>query len=364
MIDAAVRREFPVLKQTAYLNTGTFGPTPRSAMAAMTESAEDELTAGRSRLGFHNDTFALRDRIRESLGRLIGGAADEMALTRATTEGTNLLAAALRLGPGDEIITTAEEHHAFRTALYTTGAKVIEVSLAGLTADEVLNRLSDAITPATRLIALSHVLWTSGQILPAAEISRLGPPVLLDGAQSVGAIEVDVAELGCQYLAFPGQKWLLGPDATGGLYVRRDCQDALKIAMPSTYGHHVPPKGDDIPREGATRFDPGPIARPMLRAWLAGLDFAEGVGPERFAHAQALAGKFRAAMSAREEVIDHPDPATLVSFVPRGEPDSVNAALEAAGVRVRTLPSTGWIRASVGWWNDESDLERLLGALG
>ena len=363
MTGAAVRREFPVLEKTAYLNTGTFGPTPRCAWTAMAGSAEDELMAGRSRLGFHNDTFALRDQIRERLGRLIGAGADEIALTRATTEGTNLLVAALGLGPGDEIVTTASEHHAFRTALYTSGAKVTEVSLAGLQAAEVLNRLADAITPRTRLIALSHVLWTSGQVLPAAEIARLGPPVLLDAAQSVGAIEVNMAELGCHYMAFPGQKWLLGPDATGGLYVRRDCQEDIKIAMPSTYGHYVPPQGDDIPREGATRFDPGPIARPMLQAWLAALDFAEGVGAERFAYARALTEKFRTAMSAREEVIDHPDPATLVSFVPRGDPDGINADLEAAGVRVRTLPSTGWIRASVGWWNDESDLDRLMEAL-
>ncbi len=123
MTGAAVRREFPVLEQTAYLNTGTFGPTPRCAWAAMAESAEDELMAGRSRLGFHNDTFALRDAIRERLGRLIGAGADEIALTRATTEGTNLLVAALGLGPGDEIYAHAPNEvcpvgHLSRAAAY------------------------------------------------------------------------------------------------------------------------------------------------------------------------------------------------------------------------------------------------------
>ena len=94
--------------------------------------------------------------------------------------------------------------------------------MAGCPRDEVVEKIAAALTRETKLIALSQVIWSSGQTLPGKELAQLGPPLLLDGAQSVGAIAIDVRELGCDFLVFPGQKWLTGPDATGGLYVRRD----------------------------------------------------------------------------------------------------------------------------------------------
>ncbi len=358
-----LRGAFPVLKTKAYLNTGTYGPLPGAAMNAMSRAAGEDLAEGRCRIGGHQAVHALRDEIRATLAGMIGAQPGDISLARATTEGTNILVNALPLGPDDEIITSDEEHHAFVTSLVSSGAQVKKLALAGQPAEAVVAAIKAAISGKTRLIALSHVIWTTGQVLPAAEICRLGPPVLLDAAQSVGAIPVDVKALDCAAMVFPGQKWLLGPDATGGLYLREDWQQSLRIPLPSSFGHIVPAEGDDIPREGARRFDPGPVPRPNLEAWQAALEVIEAAGPDRYRRAAALADSLRQDLRARGQLIDHPDGATLVSFDPQGDPDALNQRMEEAGVVIRTLPTRGWLRASVGWWNNREDLERLLAVL-
>ena len=150
-------------------------------------------------------------------------------------------------GDGDEIITTTDEHFGLLGPLHTSGAKVVVV-------DPDPERIVDAVTPRTRLIALSHVLWTTGAVLPVHELrASTGLPILVDGAQSVGAMPVDAT--GLDFYTISGQKWLCGPEGTGALVVADP--GALRVGRPSYLSQDgYEQDGAFEPREGAARFDP------------------------------------------------------------------------------------------------------------
>jgi L-cysteine/cystine lyase len=199
------------------------------------------------------------------------------------------------------------------------------------------------------------VLWTTGQLVPVHELKReTGLPVLVDGAQSVGAIPVDVGEL--DFYTVSGQKWLCGPEPLGALYVREP--EALPIAFPTYFAQtSIERDGTFVPKEGAARFDLGWLATDML----AGLEAALTVAPEwRFERAAAMTAYCREALAARYEVVGEQEQGTLVSFVPPGNPAETAAELYERGVVVRDLPGTGWVRASCGWWTNEDDIDRLV----
>jgi L-cysteine/cystine lyase len=190
--------------------------------------------------------------------------------------------------------------------------------------------------------------------MPVHELKReTGLAVLVDGAQSVGAIPVDVGDV--DFYTVSGQKWLCGPEPLGALYVRDP--ESLRIAFPSYFAQRsIEPDGAFVPAEGAARFDSGWLATHML----AGLQAALDIAPEwRYERAAALAAHAREVLSEKYEVIGDAPLATLVSFVPPGDPAETAAKLYERGVIVRDLPGTGWVRASCGWWTNEDDVERL-----
>jgi L-cysteine/cystine lyase len=183
---------------------------------------------------------------------------------------------------------------------------------------------------------------------------RSGVAVLVDGAQSVGAIPVDAN--GLDFLTISGQKWLCGPDATGALVVADP--ERLRVARPSYFSQSAyEPSGSFEPAPGAARFDPGWIAT----ASLAGFLIALGLPPEwRYEHAAALARRCRELLEPHVELV--PGGATLVAFR-ADDPPALVARLAEAGVAVREIPGTGFVRASCGWWTNEADLARLVDAL-
>src|SRR5262249_406091 len=178
-----------------------------------------------------------------------------------------------------------------------------------------------------------------------------------DGAQSVGAIEVD-AEL-FDFYTVSGQKWLCGPDTTGALYVREP--EALAVARPSFLSQQsYTPDGAFDPQPGAARFDSGWIPPPSL----AGLVAAGGAGPEgRFTRTFEVAERCRQLLAERFDVVTGPEHAGLVAFRPEREPAQVVERLAERGVVVREIPGTGLVRVSCGYWTSDGDLERLLDAL-
>lgn len=359
MTFAEARAAFPVLERFAYLNAGTLGPLARTTIAAMEERNRFDHEHGRGGKAWFDSMLALRQRVREQLAALIGAAPANIALTNSTTDGCNIVLSGFGLRPHDEVVTTDSEHPGLLLPLHVSGARVRVAEVTTLPTSEALDAIVREVTPRTRLLALSHVLWTTGQVMPLHELKReTRLPILADGAQAAGAIPVDVGDL--DYYTVSCQKWPCGPEPTGALYVRDP--ERLRIALP-TYSSQKAMERDGtfVPTDGAPRFDSGWIAT----ATLAGLEAALEHVPEwRFDRARELADIARRLLAERTEVIRPEADGTLVSFVaPSDDPAADAARLYDAGVIVRDLPGTGWLRASCGWWNDESDLERLVAAL-
>jgi selenocysteine lyase/cysteine desulfurase len=176
----------------------------------------------------------------------------------------------------------------------------------------------------------------------------------VDGAQSVGAIPVDVGEL--DYYTVSCQKWLCGPEPLGALHVRDP--ERLGVGLPSGFSQKsIEPDGSFVPADGAARFDSGWLAAPSL----AGLEAALAIAPDwRFERAAEMAEVCRGALRERFEVIADGEPSTLVSFVPAGDAEAEAARLYDAGVILRNLPGTRWLRASCGWWTSSEDIDRLV----
>jgi L-cysteine/cystine lyase len=355
---ADARAEFPVLERFAYLNAGTLGPLSRRTIAAMEERNRFDHEHGRGGKVWFESMIALRTRVREALATMIGARPHNLALTSSTTDGCNIVLSGFGLRGGDEVVTTNSEHPGLLMPLHASGARVRVADVTSRPASEALDTILSTITPRTRLLAVSHVIWTTGQVMPVHELKReSGLPILVDGAQSVGAIPFEVGEL--DYYTVSCQKWLCGPEPTGALYVRDP--ERLRVALPTAFSQlSLERDGRFVPRDGAARFDSGWIATSAL----AGLEAALVVPERRFERAHGVAAYARQQIAERLEVIRPEAEGTLVSFVaPSDDPVADAAQLYEAGVIVRDLPGTGWLRASCGWWNDESDIARLVAAL-
>ncbi|MBV8258832.1 MAG: aminotransferase class V-fold PLP-dependent enzyme, partial [Actinobacteria bacterium] len=314
------RAQFPVLERYAYLNAGTNGPLARATIEAMRVELDEHLDDGRSGKAYIERTFALRAELRAAVAGILGVEPLSVALTDSTTRGCAIVCAGLGLTPDDEVVTTDQEHFGLTGPLHATGARVIVVD-----GDE--EAILRAVTPRTRLIATSQVLWTTGRKLDLARVrEQAGVPVLVDGAQSAGAIPVDVD--GLDFYTVSAQKWLCGPEATGALYVADP--ERLSVASPSFLAqssHEA--SGAFVAKEGAPRFDSGWTAVPSL----AGLVAAIGSRPEwAYGRAAEMAARCRELLEPLVEVVTPPGHSTLVSFHPNGDPTATVAALGEAGV--------------------------------
>lgn len=342
------RARFPVLDHCAYLNAGTAGPISRATHRAMAGWEERALLRGRGDRAymFGEDAVALRAGLRERIAALLSVPAERLLLTASTTEGCNLVVTGLRLGPEDEVVTTDAEHPGLEEPLRASGARLRVAPVLGRGPEEALAAVAAEVTPRTRLIALSHVVWLNGQVLPVAAIREAtGVPLLVDGAQSAGAIPVDVGV--ADFYTVSGQKWLCGPELTGALYVADP--ERLRPQMASYMATH---------EEGAARLG---VSHHPLSA-VAGLLAAVGELPGwAFTRASEMADRCRAALIGAGLAVHTPPgrPATLVSFSPRQPAEEAVARCRERDVVIRPLPN-GWLRASCGWWTSPEDIDRLV----
>jgi L-cysteine/cystine lyase len=372
---AAVREALPALGAGIYLNTGSVGPMPAETAAAMQEIVDYELRIGRAAMDYWDGFLERLAEARGAVAAVVGAEVDEIAITHSTSAAMNAAVWSLDLRPGDRIVTTNAEHPGglgpVQAAAARTRAEVAIVDV-GLGDDEeaILSAFDAAIRPGTRLVALSHVLWTSGARIPLEAIARLahdrGAIVAVDGAQSVGAIAVSVADLGIDFLAIPGQKWLLGPEGMGALWASPDVIDRSLVSNASWYTYERLDPSEAVPWSNARRFEEGGQYRPGVTGfarscgWLSmyvGLPWIHARGR---AMAEAAVDRL-AAIDGVEMLTPRDRMATLVTFRIAGW-DAATALDELAArtfAIARTIPALDALRLSVGFFTAEDEIERV-----
>ncbi len=354
-----LRREFPVLERLIYLNAGTNGPVPALALEAARDSIERQTREGRAGKALFEALRARIDELRARVARLLDCEASELALTGSTTDGVNAVVVALGLREGDEVVTSDEEHPGVLAPLAAARERLgVRIRVAPF------RELAGAIGERTRLVACSHVSWITGDVVDSGALAATGVPVLLDGAQGLGAVPVDVRLLGCYFYAASGKMWLWGPKGTGYLYIRAERAAALPPPWPgyTTLAEPSTPLESGF-HEDARRFDLGFPADHQVAWALAALDVLERPGLARLqADAGTLARSLAERLTAIGCEVAPRGESTLVSWRTE-DPSGLAAALGEQGFVLRDLPGTAYVRASVGPWNDEGDVDALVSAL-
>ncbi len=235
-------RDFLLDEGLTYLQTGSLGPSPKPVIDA-TMAAWRELERNPVVYGYGAHERALED-VRTKAATMLGCATDELVLTNCTTEGMNWVADGLMFAAGDHVLTTDQEHPGGRVGWdYIVRKKGVVLDILPIAPDDhdptaIVARFAERITPRTRVLSFSHLNSSTGLRMPVAELSALarsrGCIAVVDGAQAVGGIAVNVKALGCHVYATSGHKWLLAPKGTGLLYLSQNLGPAVDpIALQS-----------------------------------------------------------------------------------------------------------------------------------
>ena len=395
-LDEQTRGDFAILARIVnghplvYLDSAASSQKPRSVVEAMTRYYErSHANVHRSIHTLGEEATELYEAARDRVQRFVGAAArEEIVFTRGTTDGIGIVAEAVgrTLRPGDEILVTELEHHSnlvpWQVAARDRGARVRAVPVIG---DGVLDldALDRLLGPRTRLVAVAHVSNVLGTILPVAEIvaraRRVGALTLVDGAQAVPHMPVDMSALGCDFYVFSSHK-MLGPTGIGVLYGRRSVLEALE---PARGGSEMIKEvwidratWNDLP----WRFEPGtpPIAEAV--GLDAAIEYLEKLGMDRVReHTHALAVQAATQLAAIPGVRvfgPRQERGAVVAFSVEGlHPHDVAAALDTDGIAVRAghhcaQPLMRWCgvvgtsRASFSVFNSPEEVALLAHAVG
>ena len=323
----------------------------------------------------------MRQELRESLAAFLNVSTEELTLTQNTTEGQNLVINGLAWQQGDEVITFSLEHNSVLAPCYYlerrhgTVTKVLPLE-PDEDHDSIVSKVEAAITPRTKLLFMSHVQFKSGLRMPAERLREVtrqhGVLMLLDGAQGAGHVQLDLHALGCDFYAMPGHKWMLGPDGTGALYIRRELIEQvtpMKVsghAIHSGHGwEHFEPNVSDIQKLELTTTNDG-----LWAGLREAIRFRDQLHPgEAEEHSLSLASRAKAALAAVPGVsitspLEGPGCSGLVTFGVAGwEPRELVNALESEhSVSIRAVSDPSCVRMSLAFFNTEEEVDGVADA--
>ena len=352
-----------------HLQTGGVGAMPRSVfdatVAAMTAVESDP--AGET----YGPGIGRLDKVRGKAAGLLGCELDDVILTGSATAGMFLIAQGLSFRPGDRILTTDHEHPAGRMGWdwvarrYGVEVDTLAISPCERDSESIVEQFKSAIRPETRVVSFSQILFTTGVQLPAAELCALardrGCLAIVDGAQSAGAMPVDVRAMGCDAYSASGHKWLMGPKGTGLLYLDPTL-DELLDALPLRAGRRANSDSTGI----------GNIAG--MHGLGAAIDYVQALGPASIeAHNMSLRRELYDALAELPDIRipaprDGPTTSANLSFtLPEGVDHYAirRNLLMRHRVYLRVVDLAGFIglRASLHCYNRSEDVEALITAL-
>ena len=373
---AEARKHFLIPAGVAYCNTGTLGASPREVVDALTQGLrriETELADwpyeqadGEPLTGYQK----LED-VRALAAKFVNASVPEIALTQNATMGMNFLANGLDLAAGDEVVSTDQEHGGgispWRLLAKRRGIVVKELALEAVLAqgpDAVVKLFSSAMTPKTKVVMFSHITSGLGAQLPARELCALarqgGALAIVDGAQAVGQIQVDVRALGCDAYVGSPHKWMMAPKGTGFMFLRKEMQDRFWTTLASyQWDNH---------EDGAFRFMQfGTGSVPVVEGLVAALRFIDRIGMARIERWDAMLTKRLRDGLAKipaARVASPLDP-RLTAAITTFRVDGVKAkalqdALWARKVRVRAQNDARGVRLSAHMYLSPADIDTIL----
>ena len=307
-----IREQFMLSKNTVFFNTGTIGAMPRVVVEKMTEhlkyiatSVTDWAYLDDNKEEFISGYNNLMS-IRTKAGKLINANASEIAMTDNVTHGMSYIANGITLQPGDEVITSNQEHGGGQSGFilkakrYGSTFKTITIGKPIKNQQEVLDAVIQSFTPQTKVLMLSHMISGTGAILPVKEICaearKRGIFTILDGAQTVGHIKIDMQDIDCDAYAGCFHKWFGAPAGTGFLYIK---PDKIKDVWNTVASY----RWDDHKDEGFRFTQRGTGSFPSLKGLDAALDFHNEIGPDKvFARIKELGLRLRTGLRAIKKV--------------------------------------------------------------
>ena len=381
-----LRAEIPVLANLTYLNTGWSGPPPRRVARALKDRIDLELEEGPTTPPVYESGREIQAQARQAAARLLNAAPEDVLVTRNTTEGLNIVLSGLDWQPGDEIITCNLEHSSVLVTSLVTGKRhSVKVRVVDLdphdSRETILTKFEAAFTPRTRLLFVSHVEYSTGLRMPAAQLTRLahdrGAQIMLDGAQTGGHLHLDVETEGFDYYSIPGQKWVLGYEGVGALYIRRELIEGVHPAHAGgravLHEEDQPVDPDDLHFNAASmeKFHGGSSSVPLQAAFLEAIAFIEEVGVQQIEERnRALAARLKGQLADIQGVHLYspmePDLSSgLVAFALAGwpAPAVVERLWSDHRIVVRQVGYPPGIRASLHFFNTEDEVDQLAQAV-
>jgi L-cysteine/cystine lyase len=375
------RSEFPGLTDKLYFNFGGQGILPRAGWEAIAQAhqylEEQGPFSGRINEWLNERT----EQLRQDMARCLGVEPRTLSITEDVTVGCNIPLWGIEWRAGDHILLTDCEHPGIIATVQEIARRFgVEFSfcpiLETLNGGDPVAVIDLHLQANTRLLILSHVLWNTGQILPLREISQLCHQrtrpvlVLVDAAQSVGCIPVNLSELEADFYAFTGHKWWCGPAGVGGLYVRPEVFEDLRPTFIGWRSIDTDEKGNPIAfKKDGRRFEVATSAYPLFEGLRASIAVQEAWGDagkryDRIVHLAAYLWQGLQSIDGVKCLKDSPPESGLVSFVLEGKkPNKVVSELEKRGFMLRTLRDPLCIRACVHYFTLPSEIDRLVEAL-
>ena len=391
------RADFPILsrevngKPLVYLDSGASAQKPQVVIDAVTRAYAEEYANVHRGLHFLSNLATEKyEAVRGTIARFIGaGSPDEIVMNTGTTEGINTVAygwAMPRLEAGDEIILSVMEHHAnivpwhFLRERQGVVIKWVDVDETGALDPQ---KVIDAITPKTKLIAITHlsnVLGTVVDIKSICDAARArGVAVLVDGSQSAVHMPVNVADLGCDFYAITGHK-LYGPSASGAIYIRAERQAEMRPFMGGGDMIKEVHKDAILYNDPPMKFEAGTPGIVQQIGLGVALEYMMGLGMQNIADHEAHLREYTRAkldgLNWLQVQGTTPDKAAIFSFTLEGAAHAhdISTILDKKGVAIRAghhcagplmdhLGVSATARASFGLYNTESDVDILIDAL-
>ena len=377
-----IRSQIPVLAHTAYMNTGWSGPPPRQVAQAMKDRIDLELEKGPIMPQVLEAGREIQYQAREAAAKVFNATVDEVLVTRNTTEGLNIVLSGLDWNQGDEIVICDMEHGSVIAPTQLIGQryglpiKVVHLEMSD-SSEVILTKIEDALTSKTRMVFISHILYATGRRMPAEELRKVtkdrGILLMLDGAQTGGHIELDMYRSGFDFYSIPGQKWLLGYEGSGALFIRREHLERIHpahtggrgIARPAD-ANYFQPVSDSM-----EKFLGGSVSVPVQLAFLEATKFVQAVGIKNIEERNlTLADSAKAKLAEIPGVtvnspLERSASSGLVSFAISGqEPVPVVEQLWANHrLVVRQVGNPAGVRASLHFFNTEDEVDLLVGGV-